>query len=319
MTPRLLGSSDLAVSPVALGTMSWPGTGYGQSAPELADYPAVRAMVAAALDSGITLFDTAEGYGRGLAEELLGRALEDLDARDRVTVVTKVGPLFAGEKIGDRGCNLSRDHLRNRVAGCLRRLRTDRIDLLLAHWPDPSTPIAETMAAADELRRAGRIRWFGVSNFGPDLLAEALTHGPVAVNQLPYSLVDRSIESDRLPFCLGQRIGIMAYSPLGKGVLSGKYDESHLPPPDDYRHQRPHFSAERLPRNLQLATRLRALAPDCGCTPGQLALAWALARPGITVVLPGAKSPEQVRTNAAAGELTLPAEVVDELTALSAS
>lgn len=315
MITRTLGLSDLPVSVIGLGTMSWPGTLFGISDPDAtsADLTPVRDMVRAAADCGMTFFDTAEGYGRGLAEDQLGRAIAELGIRDQSVIVTKVGPLFAGEKIGDRSCNLSKAHLLGRCEASLRRLRTDRIDLYLAHWPDPETPIAETMEAAETLRSQGKIRWFGVSNFSNELLASALSHGPVVANQLPYSLVDRSIETDQRPFCVENQIGIMAYSPLGKGVLSGKYDATHLPPDDDYRHTRKHFAKENLDRNLSIAARLRTLAPECNCTPAQLAMAWAIAQPGITVILPGAKTQEQVRANAAAADVRIPSDILMEL------
>jgi aryl-alcohol dehydrogenase-like predicted oxidoreductase len=320
MLTRTLGRTDLEVSVVGLGTMSWPGCHFsteGHPSSE-EDYRAIRAMVAAALEAGVTLFDTAEGYGRGLAERQLGRALEELGARERSVVVTKVGPLFGEEKKEGRNCNLSKRHILERCEGSLRRLRTGCIDLYLAHWPDPQTPVAETMEAMDLLKTQGKIRWFGVSNFSVPLMAEALACGVVAANQLPYSLVDRSIDADRLPFCREQGIGIMAYSPLGKGVVSGKYDPEHLPPPEDYRRGKPHFAEEKLPHNLAVAQRLRELAPEAGCSPAQLALAWVLAQPGLTVALPGAKSPEQVRGNAAAGGLAVPPGILEELGALSA-
>lgn len=320
MITRTLGKSDLTVSAIGLGTMSWPGTGFGVSEPEAAsEFAPVREMVRAAVDCGVTFFDTAEGYGRGLAETQLGRALEDLRVRDESVIVTKVGPLFEEEKVGDRGCNLSKAHILARCEASLRRLRTDRIDLYLAHWPDPATPIEETMEAAEILRSQGKIRWFGVSNFPTDLLGSALSRGPVVANQLPYSLVDRDIDADRRPFCLENQIGIMAYSPLGKGVLSGKYDATHLPPADDYRHQRKHFAKENLDRHLAIAAKVRELAPVCNCTPAQLAMAWAIAQPGITVILPGAKSVDQVRANAAAADVAISAEVLTALNAVSSS
>jgi len=316
MIARTLGKSDLSVSAIGLGTMSWPGTGFGVSE-AASEYAPVLEMVRTALECGVTFFDTAEGYGRGLAETLLGRALEELGARHRSVIVSKVGPLFEEEKIDGRGCNLSKAHVLTRCEASLRRLRTDRIDLYLAHWPDPVTPIEETLEAAETLRAQGKIRWFGVSNFSAELLSAALTAGSVVANQLPYSLVDRDIDADRRPFCLQRQVGIMAYSPLGKGVLSGKYNASHLPPADDYRHQRKHFAKENLPRHLAIAAKVRELAPQCGCTPAQLAMAWAIAQPGITVILPGAKSVEQVRANAAAAEVRIPADVMTELDAVS--
>ena len=321
MNKRLLGKSGLSVSVVGLGTMSWPGCNYAQDdyEPTEADFQTVSSMVHAALDAGLTLFDTAEGYGRGRAETLLGRALAESNRRAEATIVTKVGPLFGSEQLDGRTCNLSATHIISRCEQSLRRLRTDHIDLYLAHWPDPLTPIAETMQAVATLRDQGKIRAFGVSNFSNDLLVEALTHGPIAANQLPYSLVDRDLDIDKRPFCLENEVAILAYSPMGKGVLSGKYDVAHLPPADDYRHHRKHFEKANLPRNFTIASLLRELAAECACAPAQLALAWVLAQPGLTVVLPGAKSIEQVQANAAAGDLVIPSEVLRCLNEASAS
>ena len=317
MKYRTLGK--LNVSVVGLGTMSWPGCRYGVhgSSPSCEDIASVQDMVRTALDDGINLIDTAEGYGRGLAEDLLGSALEDLGRRDEAVIVTKVGPLFDGEKAGGRECNLSASHMISRCDESLKRLRTDHIDLYLAHRPDPSTPIAETMQAAEELQKQGKILEFGVSNFDHAALAGALEYGPVAANQLAYNLVERWLEADVQPLCLKSGVGLMAYSPLGKGVLSGKYDEAHLPASDDYRHGSFHFSPENLPRNMVVARRLRELAAKLATTPSRLALAWVLARPGVSTVLPGAKSPAQIRDNAAAAELVLHQEILDSLSAIS--
>ena len=224
MKYRTLGKSELQVSTVGLGTMSWPGCNYGDNGykPEASELATAREMVKIALEAGINFFDTAEGYGRGLAEEILGQTLEELGCREQAIIVTKVGPLFAEERVDGRTCNLSAQHVTERCELSLKRLRTDHIDLYLAHWPDPLTPIEETMKAAAKLQQQGKIRWFGASNFSNDLLSDALRHGYVVANQLPYSLADRTIDADKRPFCLENQIGIMAYSPLGKGVLSGK-------------------------------------------------------------------------------------------------
>lgn len=316
---RSLGNSGVDVSPVALGTMSWPGCNYGQSGhvPSAAEMEETVRMTAAALDAGSTTFDTAEGYGLGLAETLLGRALEKLGRRDEAQIVTKVGPLFGEERAGGRACNLSAAHIVARCEKSLARLQTDHIDLYLAHWPDPETPVEETLRAVTKLREQGKIRAFGVSNFSNAQAAEALRHGAVAANQLPYSLVDREIESGQQPFCIEHHIGILAYSPLGKGVLSGKYDASRLPPADDYRHQRKHFAAENRARNFAIAEKVRDLAVLTGCSPSQLALAWLLAQPGVAMVLPGAKSPEQAAANAMAANVKIPDEIGQQLSAFS--
>jgi aryl-alcohol dehydrogenase-like predicted oxidoreductase len=319
MRYRPLGRSDLETSVIGLGTMSWPGCHFGvQGDPsDAAGYAVARETVRVALESGINLFDAAEGYGRGVAETWLGRALAELGAREGAIVVTKVGPLFGGEQVDGRGCNLSKEHILTRCDESLRRLGVETIDLYLAHWPDDLTPIGETIEAAEELRRQGKIRWFGVSNFPSDQLGVALRHGSVVVNELPYSLADRGIDADRLPFCRKNDVGILAYSPLGKGLLGGRYDAAHLPPPEDYRHTRPHFSAEKLPRNLALAERLREIASKVDSTPAAVALSWVIEQPGITVALPGAKSVEQVGANAAAADLVLPEDVLAELDEMS--
>jgi methylglyoxal reductase len=316
---RRLGKSNLHASVVGLGTMSWPGCNYGDTGyvPSREDLAAADEMVRRSLDLGINLFDTAEGYGLGLAEEILGRILQEHGCREKAIIVTKVGPLFGSERVDGRTCNLSGKHILARCELSLKRLKTDYIDLYLAHWPDPLTPIEETMEAVNKLHAEGKIRWFGVSNFSTDLLKAALNHGQVIANELPYSLADRSIDADRRPFCLQEHVGIIAYSPLGKGVLSGKYDAQRLPPADDYRHQKKYFAKENLPQFLALAQHLRDLAPQFSCTPAQLALAWVLARPGITVVLPGAKSADQIRANAGASDIALPEQVIEKLNELS--
>lgn len=302
MIIRELGSGGPHVSAVGLGTMSWPGCRYGELSNSPISADAATRMVAAALERGITLIDTAEGYGRGLAETHLGLAIRELGCTGDLTIVTKTGPLFGGEREDGRTCDLSRGHLLERVEAALRRLDVERIDVLLAHWPDAKTPIEETMAAVAELKMAGKIRHFGVSNFSNDLLAAALRCGEVVCNQLPCSLADRSIEDGRRQFCLERGVGIMAYSPIGKGVLSGKYDGHNLPPEGDYRHQRPHFR-ENLEPNLRLAAKIRALAAELETEPVAVALGWTLLLPGVTVAIPGAKTSEQINGHAKAAKL----------------
>lgn len=295
--------------------MSWPYCRFSVTAPKdfVANPEEICQTVSSTLDAGINLFDTAEGYGRGFAETLLGQALKTLGKRKDAIVVTKVGPLFDEEIVNGRDTNLSAKHILARCEGSLQRLQTDYIDLYLAHRPDPATPIEETMSAVAELKRQGKIRHFGVSNFNVTELAAVLKHGPVVANQLSYNLVGRGIDAELRPFCTGENVGIMAYSPLGKGILSGKYDENHLPPDDDYRHTKYYFAKENLPKYFALGRRCRELAAQLNITVSQLALAWCLAQPGVTVVLPGSRTPEQARESAGAGDIVLPEAVLAEL------
>lgn len=315
MKYRQLGTSDLQVSVIGVGNMSWPHCRFGVTPPHgtVVDQREIEQVVASALEAGINLFDTAEGYGRGMAEALLGEALRSLGKRKDAIIVTKVGPLFDSEVVDGRDTNLSKAHIFQRCEGSLKRLRTDCIDLYLAHRPDASTPIEETMSAMDELKRQGKIRHFGVSNFNDKQLGEALQHGPVVANQLSYNLVGRGIDAEVRPFCVKVNVGIMAYSPLGKGILSGKYDENHLPPEEDYRHTKYYFAKENLPKYFALGRRCRELATQLNITVSQLALAWCLAQPGIAVVLPGSRDPAQARESAGAGDIVLPESVLAEL------
>jgi len=321
MNRRRLGSSGPEVSVIGIGNMTWPHCYYGKTPPpgaaEAVDRKEIIQIVSSALDHGVTLFDTAEGYGRGFAETLLGDALQAMGRRGEVTLVTKVGPLFAEEQVGGRSCNLSSAHIRQRCEGSLRRLRVETIDLYLAHHPDPLTPVAETIGTFVELQREGKIAHFGVSNFGVPLLTEVLRHGAVVADQLPYSLIQRDIDAALRPFCAEKGVGIMAFSALGKGILSGKYDAAHLPPPGDYRYDRFQFGAENLQRHLAIAARCRELADGLGITSGQLALAWALAQPGIGLVLAGAREPDQIAASARAGSIVLPEETLVELDRLT--
>jgi len=295
--------------------MSWPSCRFSVTPPKdlVVNKEEIKQIVSTALEAGINFFDTAEGYGLGLAETLLGEALQSLGKRKEALIVTKVGPLFNEEVVAGRDTNLSAKHIFERCEGSLKRLQTDYIDVYLAHRPDPITPIEETMGAVAELKKQGKIRHFGVSNFNVGQLSEAMKYGPVVANQLPYNIIGRGIDAEARPFCYKNDVGIMAYSPLGKGILSGKYDENHLPPDEDYRHQRSYFAKENLPRYFALGRRCRELAAGLNISVGQLAMAWCLAQPGITVVLPGSREPAQVLDSAGAGDVVLPDAVLTEL------
>ena len=269
--------------------MSWPYSAFAQEKPvdAIVDREGVLAIVRSALDLGVNLFDTAEGYGRGFSEEFLGEALDKLNKRRDVIICTKVGR--PGESVSE-SCNLTAPNILRRCEQSLKRLRTDYIDLYLAHRPDPSTPVEETVSAFETLRQQGKIRNFGVSEFDPVQLSDVMKHGTPVANQLAYSLVERRIESELKAFCLSRNIGIMVYSPLAKGLLSCKYSKDHLPPPVDDRREH-HFKPQTLDQFLAVAEVVRKLSGELGVTPSVLALAWCLAQPGITPCFPGPSHP----------------------------
>jgi aryl-alcohol dehydrogenase-like predicted oxidoreductase len=311
-------------SKVIFGTMSLPRCNYGDLSDldfwRDQDQPALD-LIAAAVEAGSTTLDTAHGYGRGRAEMLVGRALRQLPAtaRERVRVITKGGPLFADHETRMVGCDLSPRSVQAAVEGSLQRLRLDTIDLFLAHHPDRNTPWIETAATFLKLRDQGKIRQFGVSNFrGPLLEKLADDETFPRFNQVPYSLVDRSIEADgTLGLALKTEMNVLAHSPLGKGILTGKYDLDHRLPAGDYRHQRPHFAPDHYEQHVALARAIRELARQLQCATGQLALGWLLHQPGVTGVVVGAKNGEQARQNAGTARLQIDPETVCQLARLS--
>lgn len=319
MIPRALGNSPLHISPVAIGNMSWPGCDFGiQPGPdEKNDSALVDRLVGTALGLGITTFDTAEAYGCGRGEELLGAALKAPGRRAVAKIVTKVGPLFGADQVAGRRCRLDSAWVAARCEGSLKRLCTDHIDLYLAHWPDPDTQVEETIDAFSSLQRRGLIRAFGVSNFSPERLRTAAQAGQAVVTQNAYSLVERDFEPALLPVCREKNISLMAYSPLAKGILSGRYTVSQLPPRNDARRKDWHFAPENLPRHVEIASRVQDIAVTLGITPSQLALAWCLTQPQVASTVVGSKSEIQIRDAAAAGTLTIPKQVVAELDRLT--
>jgi aryl-alcohol dehydrogenase-like predicted oxidoreductase len=289
----MLGHSDLQVSAVGLGCNN-----FGRRV----DLEGTRAVVDAALEAGVTLFDTADIYGgRGGSEELLGEVLAG--RRDRVVVATKFG-MDMGDGRGPRG---SGDYVRHSVKGSLRRLRTDVIDLYWYHQPDSQTPIAETLEALDELVRAGTVRAIGASNFSAELIEEAdsvarergLTRFTAIQNE--YSLLVRDPEADVLPACERLGLGFVPYFPLASGLLTGKYRRGEAPATGTRLH------GERHSRLLQEAPwdvieGLEAYAGRRGLTMLDVAIGGLLAQPGVVSVIAGATGGEQVRANVAAGQ-----------------
>lgn len=297
VTPRPLGSSGLAVGPLGLGC--WPLAGMTRTGitPETA-----RATVAAALDEGILHLDTAYCYGtEGESERAIAAAIAG--RRERVFLAGKCGIHWAP---GRKQCVDGRpERLRLEVAESLRRLETDRLDLLYLHAPDPQVPLAESMGALRRLREEGLARCVGVSNVGLEQLREAHAAAGIAAVQLPYNMLQRGIERDIVPWCRDHHVAVVAYWPLMKGLLAGTMARDRVFPDTDSRHKYPMFSGEEFQRNLDFVEVVRAQAARLGCAVADVVLAWTAEQPGITSVLFGATDPDQVRTNAAALACTI--------------
>ena len=276
-----------------IGFGAWPiGGGMG-------DIPERQAAqtIHHALDRGVTFIDTAEAYRT--SEEIIGRALKAWSGkREDIFIATKV-----------RGNDLSRAHIAGATEQSLRHLQIERIDLLQAHSWDAKHPIEESMRAFDDLVQAGKVRYVGVSNFDVPQMEAASAVRPFQSLQPRYNLLDAAAEDAILPYCQRQGIGVLAHSPLAKGLLTGKYRPDHVFPEDDERSHMPRFQGDPFARSIAAADRLQAWARDRGRSLVELAIAWVLSHPAITVCLCGAKSPDQVDEHIrAAGWVLTPAE-----------
>lgn len=287
MRYRRLGNTDLKVSVIGFGSFA---TGKWLWGDDVEDDESIAA-VNLALDSGINFIDTADVYGFGHAETVLAKALAGRP-RESVILATKGGLVW-----DDKG-NVSRDnsrrHLTEALDASLKRLRTDYVDLYQVHWPDPNTPVEETLEAMYGFWKAGKIRWIGVSNFDVPLMQASLKVAPVHCLQPQYNMFQRQIEQEILPFCQANGIGVIVYSPLAQGLLTGKFNRNSVFPSNDTRATNPLFQGDEFVKNLEIVERLRRFAGDRGKTVAQLAVAWTLARPGVHSALVGAKRPSQL-------------------------
>ena len=267
-------------------------------------------------DHGITSLDTAPIYGFGLSEELVGEAIRG--KRDRYEILTKCGMRWEGTRgeyfftsndnngvQRDIYTYSGRDSIIAECEDSLKRLGTDYIDLYQVHWPDKSTPIEEAMEAFRILLEQGKIRAAGVSNYSVEQMERASTVVDLASNQVPYSMVRRDIEADVVPWCLENDCGILAYSPLQRGLLTGKITPDYPFAPGDSRPETPHFKINNLIKTNKFLEKIEPLAKEKGCTLSQLVIAWTRCQPGITVALVGARTEEQVSQNAGAMEVQL--------------
>ncbi|HEY8550319.1 MAG TPA: aldo/keto reductase [Vicinamibacterales bacterium] len=308
MEKRRLGSDGPEVSAIGLGCMGMSDF-YGP-----AEDARSISVIHRALDLGIDFFDTADMYGVGRNEELVGRALRD--RRDRAVIATKFGAVRApdGTFLGIDG---SPEYVRKACEASLRRLGVDVIDLYYQHRVDPKTPIEETVGAMAELVREGKVRYLGLSEAAPATIRRAHAVHPIAALQTEYSLWSREAEDELLPLCAELGITYVAYSPLGRGFLTGAIRSIDDLAPDDWRRNNPRFQGENFQKNLQLVDAVRDLAREKGCTPAQLALAWVLARPERIVPIPGTRSIERLEENAGAVEVKLTQADLDRLDALA--
>jgi len=309
MKQRTLGTG-LTVSEIGFGCMSLTGA-YGQSGgPARED---AIALIRRAADLGITFFDTAEVYGPFTNEDIVGEALEPI--RDQVKIATKFGFAFAENGVEPGGLCSRPDSVRRAVENSLRRLRTDHIDLYYQHRVDPEVPIEDVAGTVKDLIDAGKVLHFGLSEAAAGTIRRAHAVQPVTAVQSEYSMWWRDREQDTIPVLAELGIGLVPYSPLGKGFLTGTINASTTFADSDFRGQTPRFQGEALEANLALVDVLKQLAAKAGATPAQLALAWLLSQQPWIVPIPGTKNPARLEENTAAASVELTTEQLAELRA----
>jgi aryl-alcohol dehydrogenase-like predicted oxidoreductase len=317
MEYRKLGQSDIKVSELAFGAWAIGGWMWGG-----ADSKDAITAIETAIDHGMTTIDTAPVYGFGLSEELTGKAIKG--KRSKVQILTKFGLIwdekkgefyFASEDSTGKAINIFRHSSKEKViSDCdksLKRLGTDYIDLYQIHWADPTTPVSETMEALEILIKKGKIRAGAVCNYSKELMEEAEKTYLIASNQVPYSMVNRAIEKDVVPHCIEKNIGILAYSPLQRGLLTGKIKKDHKFNVGDTRPNTMYYKEPNLSRIISLTEILRKIADDRRVTLAELVLNWTIQQPGITCALAGARNPEQVLDNVKAVDFRLSKEEID--------
>lgn len=320
MEYRKLGESGLELSAITYGAFAIGGTMWGGNEKQ----DSINA-VHASLDNGVTSIDTAPFYGLGESEELIGQAIKGKN-RDKIELLTKFGLVWDGSNNGageyffdaaHQGKTYpvykfgSKANIIKEIEKSLKRLGTDYIDLLQIHWPDNSTPISETMEAMDALLKEGKIRAAGVCNYSLSQIQEANKTVKLASNQLPYSMLNRSIEKDMVPYAIENNMGIIAYSPMERGLLTGKYFKDGKLKADDHRNG--YFSQFDLEKVKAFTESLEPIAQRKNATVSQLVLRWTTLQPGISVVLAGARNAAQAIDNAKAINVSLSAEEIQAI------
>ena len=317
MKYRKLGNSDLEVSAITFG--AWAAGGWMWGGTERNE--AIKA-IRAAYDLGVTSIDTAPIYGQGNSEEIVGEATKDLP-RDKVQILTKYGMRwdlgkgdFAFHSTDTKGKEIDiykyagKESIIKECEDSLRRLGTDYIDLYQIHWPDTTTPIEETMEAVVQLMKQGKVRHAGVCNYNAAQLQEAQKYVNIVSNQVPYSMVKRDIEKDVVPYCLEHNISILAYSPLERGLLTGKMNPGYVFAEGDHRAGLYFFTDDNIKRTKSFLEKIQPLAEEKGSTLAQLVLRWTIEQPGITIALAGARNEKQAIENAWALTIELSREEI---------
>ncbi|MBV8638005.1 MAG: aldo/keto reductase [Candidatus Eremiobacteraeota bacterium] len=303
---RNLGTQGLAVSEIGLGCM---GMSFAYGPDERDDSESV-ATIHRALELGVTFFDTAEAYGPYTNEELLARALQG--RRDDAVIATKFGFTFGADG-AISGVDSRPEHVRVAVEGSLRRLMTDRIDLLYQHRVDPSVPIEETVGAMGDLVREGKVRYLGLSEAGEQNIRRAHATYPISALQSEYSLWERNLEPRIIPLLRELGIGLVPFAPLGRGFLTGSVKRAEEYPEGDYRRNDPRYQGENFDANMRAASIVRDIARQKNATPGQIALAWLLYKGDDIVPIPGTKHRKYLEENAGAANVQLGADDMTQL------
>lgn len=320
MKYRKLGNSDLEVSAITFG--AWAAGGWMWGSTDRND--AIEA-IKASYDVGVTSIDTAPIYGQGTSEEIVGEAIKEI-SRDKVQILTKFGmrwDLAKGDFAMHSKNNDGKDIDVYKYAGkesiiyeceqSLKRLNTDYIDLYQIHWPDSTTPIDETFEAVSKLIEQGKIRYAGVCNYNAKQMEEAEKTLKLVSNQIPFSMVNRGIEDETVPYCIEHNKSILAYSPLERGLLTGKIHTNYKFQEGDHRANLPHFQPEFIEKTTILLNKLKPIAEKHEATLGQLVLRWTIERAGITIALAGARNSEQAVQNANAININLSQEEINTI------
>jgi aryl-alcohol dehydrogenase-like predicted oxidoreductase len=309
---RTFGKTGMEITPIGFGSWAIGGSGWAAAWGPQDDEEAVGA-IRRAVELGMNWIDTAAVYGLGHSEELVARALKHVPESDRPYVFTKCSLVW--DERGEVHNVLKKDSVKRECEESLRRLQTDVIDLYQIHWPRPNEDIEEGWSALSELKEEGKVRHIGVSNFNVSQMERAQRIAPVETLQPPYNMLNRGIEEEVLPYCAKQDVGVIVYSPMRSGLLTGKMTRERVQnlPSDDWRRNKSDFQEPRLSKNLELVELLREMGTEHGRSPGEVAIAWTLRHPAVTAAIVGGRRPDQVDGIIGAAEFSLSEDELERI------